>query len=202
MITSSAVIMPRSPWLASLGCTKIGRRAGRGEGRRDLAADMAGLAHAGDDHPAARAADQLDRGDEGLPEPVMDRRRQRADAAGLGLERAHRRCDQGAGALARRARSAEGRRLGHGRLRGSGDGEGGGIVRDSAEPGLAEPAKLNGPLTISVLTPLTKALGRRRRPSGGPAGAVDICRNGLIRNTFLGARGQASGGMRAGRDQG
>ena len=42
-----------------------GGRAGRGEGRRDLAADMAGFAHAGDDHAAARAADQVDGGDEG-----------------------------------------------------------------------------------------------------------------------------------------
>ena len=49
-----------------------GRRSGRGEGRRDLAPDMAGLAHAGDDHAALRAADQLDRGDEGAPEPVAD----------------------------------------------------------------------------------------------------------------------------------
>ena len=47
-------------------------RAGRGEGRGDLAADMAGLAHAGDDHAAARAVDEIDRGDEGAAEPVVD----------------------------------------------------------------------------------------------------------------------------------
>ena len=44
-------------------------------------------------------ADQFDRGDEGLAEPVVDRRRQRVHAAGFGFQRAHRRCDQGAGAL-------------------------------------------------------------------------------------------------------
>ena len=59
-----------------------GGRAGRGQRRRDLAADMAGLAHAGDDDPAARAADQLDRGDEGRAEAVAQRRRKRADAVG------------------------------------------------------------------------------------------------------------------------
>ena len=76
MMTSSGVIMPRSPWLASPGCTKIGRRAGRREGRGDLAADMAGLAHAGDDHPALRGADQVDRRDDRCAEPAADRREQ------------------------------------------------------------------------------------------------------------------------------
>ena len=59
-ITSSRVIMPRSPWLASLGCTKDAGRAGGGEGAGDLQADMAALAHAGDDDPAAAGADDGD----------------------------------------------------------------------------------------------------------------------------------------------
>ncbi len=40
---------------------EIGGRSGRGEGGRDLAADMAALAHAGDDHAAARGADLFHR---------------------------------------------------------------------------------------------------------------------------------------------
>ena len=70
---------------------EIGGRAGRGEGRGDLAADMAGLAHAGDDQAAACAcADQFDRGDERLrrarrgsprPAPRCRRPRSRACAA-------------------------------------------------------------------------------------------------------------------------
>ena len=43
--------------------------------------------------PLARA-DQLDRGDEGLPEAVVDGGGERGDAAGLGLERAQRRFDE------------------------------------------------------------------------------------------------------------
>ena len=77
-----------------------GGRAGRGEGGGDLAADVAGLAHAGDDHAAARLADQVDRRDEGGAEPVADRGRERGNAAGFGLERAQRRRDQGAAVLA------------------------------------------------------------------------------------------------------
>ena len=73
---------------------EIGGRAGRREGRGDLAADMAGFAHAGDDQPAREPRDQFDRGDERLRQPVADRRDQRGDAAGLGLERAQRRLDQ------------------------------------------------------------------------------------------------------------
>ena len=40
------------------------RRSGGGERCGDLPRDVAGLAHAGDDHPAARGADGLDGGDE------------------------------------------------------------------------------------------------------------------------------------------
>ena len=72
-----------------------GGRAGRGEGRGDLAPDVAGLAHAGDDQRGRlRLRDQIDGGDERRAEPVVDRRDQRRDAARLGLERAQRRRDQ------------------------------------------------------------------------------------------------------------
>ena len=51
-ITSSRVIMPRSPWLASLGVHEEGRRAGRGEGGGELLADVPALADAADDDAA------------------------------------------------------------------------------------------------------------------------------------------------------
>ena len=73
-----------------------GGRPGGREGRRDLAADMAGLAHAGDDHPAARLADQVDGGDERGAEPVAHRGRERPDPLPFGLQRALGRFDQGA----------------------------------------------------------------------------------------------------------
>ena len=71
-----------------------GGRAGRREGRRDLSADMAGFAHAGHDHAAARAAHQLDRRSERLAQSVADRRDQGRDATGLGFQRANRRCQE------------------------------------------------------------------------------------------------------------
>ena len=64
------------------------RRAGRGERRGDLARDVAGLAHAGDDDAALGGADQLDGGDEGAPQAIVDGGGQRCDASGLGLKRA------------------------------------------------------------------------------------------------------------------
>ena len=70
------------------------RRAGRGEGRGDLAPDMAGFAHAGDDDAALRGADQLDRGGEGRAQPVAQGARERVDAAALGVERAQRGIDR------------------------------------------------------------------------------------------------------------
>ena len=73
---------------------EVGGGAGGGEGRGDLAPDMAGFAHAGDDQPALGRRDQFHRGDERLREPAVDRRDQRRDAAGLGFERAQRRADQ------------------------------------------------------------------------------------------------------------
>ncbi len=91
MITSSLVIMPRSPWLASRRMDEEGRRAGGGERGGDLAADVAGLAHAGDDQAAAaRRADQVDGGLERLRQVAPDRRDEGRDAASLGLQRAQR----------------------------------------------------------------------------------------------------------------
>ena len=47
------------------GMDEGGRLARRGERRRDLARDVARLAHSGDDHPAARGCDRLHRPREG-----------------------------------------------------------------------------------------------------------------------------------------
>src|SRR5262249_40241926 len=66
----------------------------RGERGRDLAADVARLAHAGNDHASAGAADQVDRRGEPFAQAVVNRCRERVDAAGLGFERADRRGDQ------------------------------------------------------------------------------------------------------------
>ena len=64
------------------------RRSGGGEGRGDLAPDMAGFAHAGDDHPALRGADQVDGGGEGRAQSVAQCGGERIDAAAFGVERA------------------------------------------------------------------------------------------------------------------
>ena len=71
------------------------RRAGGGEGRRDLAADMAGFAEACDDQPALGAADQLGRGGKGRTEVGLQRRGERGDAAALGVQRAQCRLHRG-----------------------------------------------------------------------------------------------------------
>ncbi len=55
--TSASVIMPRSPWLASPGCTKKAGVPVEAKRGGDLVGDVAGLAHAGADH-AARAGQQ------------------------------------------------------------------------------------------------------------------------------------------------
>ena len=61
---SPATIMPRSPCDASAGWTNKRRRAGGGEGRGDLARDMAGLAHAGHHDAPGAAGQQVDRAGE------------------------------------------------------------------------------------------------------------------------------------------
>ena len=94
------------------GMHEIGGSAGGGEGRRDLAADMAGLSHAADDQPPVRLADHFDRSDKGLSESVMDRRRQRGHPAGFGLQRPHCGCNQVVRLPA--DVGAQGRRFGHG----------------------------------------------------------------------------------------
>ena len=92
-----------------------GGRAGRGQRRGDLAADMAGLAHAGDDHPAARAPDQIDRRDEG---GARGRRAtastQRGDARRLPLRVCAPPKRQVAAVRAGRPLGAQRLRLGHG----------------------------------------------------------------------------------------
>ena len=68
-----------------------GRRAGRGERGGDLAADMAALAHAGDDDPAGGGADDLDGAGEGGGEPVFEGGEQRVEPGALGGDGAQRR---------------------------------------------------------------------------------------------------------------
>ena len=96
MMTSSGVIMPRSPWLASAACTKKAGVPVEAKRRRDLAADMARLAEPGDDDAALGVADQVDGGGEGRPERALQRGRDRGDAAGFRIERAQGRLDGGA----------------------------------------------------------------------------------------------------------
>ncbi len=58
--------------MARLGSVdEKGGLAGRGEGRGDLARDMAGFAQAGDDHPPAGGGDRLDRAAESRAEAVL-----------------------------------------------------------------------------------------------------------------------------------
>ena len=71
-----------------------GGGAGGSESGRDLARDVAGLAHPGHDQATVRARDQFHRRDESVTEPVMDGGGKRGDAGRLGLERPHRRGDQ------------------------------------------------------------------------------------------------------------
>ena len=63
-------------------------RAGRGEGRGDLAADMAGLAEAGDDQPSLGAENEAGGLGEGLAEIGAQRDLERGNAAAFGLQRA------------------------------------------------------------------------------------------------------------------
>ena len=69
------------------------RRAGGGQRRRDLSADMAGLAHAGDDDAATRVADRFDGGDERGAEAIAHGGGQRGDTVALGVQRAQCRGD-------------------------------------------------------------------------------------------------------------
>ncbi len=60
-----------------------------------LRADVAGLAHAGDDDAALRGADQVDGGGEGGAETVAQGGGQRVDAAAFGVQRAQGGFDRG-----------------------------------------------------------------------------------------------------------
>ena len=59
-MASSRRIMPEIAVARLSGMDEIGGGAGRGEGRRDLAADVAGLAHPRDGHPARQVLDDRD----------------------------------------------------------------------------------------------------------------------------------------------
>jgi hypothetical protein len=60
IMTSSAVIMPRSPWLASAGCTKNAGVPVLASVEAILRATWPGLADAADDHAAVAVEDQFD----------------------------------------------------------------------------------------------------------------------------------------------
>ena len=121
---------------------EIGGRAGRGEGRGDLAADMAGLAHAGDDQPALATARSAQRRRRAGRQAVLDRGDQRRDAAGLGVERAQRRIDQ----RARRRSVFAASRLPFVNFLGT---------RPTTSMETRREGDRNAPLTILVLHPLT-----------------------------------------------
>ena len=75
--------------VAGLGrVNELRGRAGAGEGRGDLASDMARFAHAGHDHPAARGQNGFDR----PVKAVAQADGQRGQAFGLG-------CDDAAGGI-------------------------------------------------------------------------------------------------------
>ena len=86
-------------------------RAGRRHGGGDLAADMTGFSHAGNDHAAAGVPDQVDRGNERMAKPVADRGNQCGDAAGFRFQRPDRAGDQVA--FMRALRAAQRFRFGH-----------------------------------------------------------------------------------------
>ncbi len=76
----------------------------RGEGRGDLAADMAGLAEACDDQAAPSLEDQVGGGNESRAEIGLQRGGQRGDAAGFGLQRTECRGNRFNGLIAHRCR--------------------------------------------------------------------------------------------------
>ena len=102
MITSSCVIMPRSPWLASAGCTKKAGVPVEARVRGDLAADVAALAHAADDDPAPGRGDHVDGGGERLGQAVAQGLGKGDQSGPLEIDRAPGRGRRACGTLARR----------------------------------------------------------------------------------------------------
>ena len=81
--TSSRVIMPISPWLASAACMKKDGVPVRGQRGCDFPCDVTGFAHAADDDPAmAVEADGA-----GARKTCVEARDQRLDGPALDLER-------------------------------------------------------------------------------------------------------------------
>ena len=72
------------------GVHEEGGRAGRGERRGDLGADMAALAHAGDDDAAGRRADQPERRLEGRAHLAAERGLERRQSVRRDAQRAER----------------------------------------------------------------------------------------------------------------
>jgi CBS domain-containing protein len=73
-----------------------GRGARRGKRGRELRADMAALADAGDDHPSGNARNRFDRVRERLGKPVVEGRRECGDAGLFGTQGSRRGKDGGA----------------------------------------------------------------------------------------------------------
>src|SRR5262249_23044519 len=103
MMTSSGVIMPRSPWLASLGCTK---KAGV-----PVEAKVAAILRPTCPDLPMPVTISRPRAPEINSPAAMNGGRRRGDAGRLDLERSYRRGDQLAGAGARSSLRAQ--RLGH-----------------------------------------------------------------------------------------
>ena len=74
------------------GVDEQGRRAGRSERRRDLAPDMAALAHPHHDDPAATGEDRAERSDEGVALALL----QRVERTRLDVERRAREVERAA----------------------------------------------------------------------------------------------------------
>ncbi len=68
------------------GVHKARRRAGGGEGGRELAADMAALAHAGDDHAAFSRLQFVDRPQELHPKLSVERTGEEREPPCFGLQ--------------------------------------------------------------------------------------------------------------------
>ena len=73
------------------GMDELRRRAGRGEGRGDLARDMAALAHAADDDAARHRGEQLDRRGEAPSSPSTSASSPAISCAAPGARRRRRR---------------------------------------------------------------------------------------------------------------
>ena len=172
MITSSGVIMPRSPWLASPGCTKKAGVPVEAKVAAILRPTWPDLPMPVTISRPLRVADQLDRGDERLRRA---RRGSRPSSAVMPPASAS--SVRTADAIKARPCSLV-RRLAARRLRHFGPWGFRADYRARRGPGgtrgTGRRRTVNAPLTISVLTPLTKAYRPLARPLAGCRRAAAI----------------------------